>query len=123
MGLRVRVLKKRVVEYGGTEAFNYGFYKLMDVLGELGVESRILDDEVGSDAIAEVSAKDLKKAVTDLKKCRDGEDFVNEEVDYECVKETIFKELGCTLDKFVDTMEKYMKEGDCHNGYYYFTIL
>lgn len=119
MGQRVRVLKKRVVEYGDTEAFNYGFYHLTEVFDMLGVDTYILDNESGSDALCEVNAEGLKKGIEYLK----GGKLNKRCESVEEIERYVKEEFNKTLDEFVSIIESYMREGDCHNGFYYFRML
>lgn len=129
MSQMVYVMKKRVVEYGDVSAFNYGIYDLSSVLDEMCVSSVLLDDGYGYNVQLEVNADSLKSAVEQLKseheRINNGgdEDKVGDGVEfrYSDVKTLINDSLEYSVDKFIETMEDFMREGDHHNGFYYFT--
>ena len=122
MGRFVSVMKKREVEYGKTSAFNYGINTLSDILDSLLVENFLLYDEDGCCAELRVNAEALKKGVEDLRKVKDGLE-VSEDIDVEELKDQITNELEYSLEDFINVMVKFMAEGDCRNGYYYFVLL
>lgn len=122
MGRFITVMKKREVEYGKTSAFNYGLYTLRDILDALFVEHHLVDDEDGDCAELRVDAESLKKGIEDLRKVKDGLE-VSEDIDVDYLKDQITNELGYSLEDFIKVMVKFMAEGDCRNGYYYFVLL
>lgn len=115
-------MKKREIEYGNTRAFNYGLYTLRDILDALFVEHHLVDDEDGDCAELRVDAESLKKGIEDLRKIKDGLE-VSEDIDIEDLKDQITIGLGYSLEEFINVMVKFMAEGDCRNGYYYFVLL
>ena len=123
MGLRVHVLKKRIVEYGSVEAFNYAYEKFSNLLDLLSVPNWQLDNEDGSQWECEVDAALLKKAVLLLNRIYRKKANSTRMFDYEEVLDYVENELKTPMDRCIETMKRYIKEGDCHNGYYYFTIL
>lgn len=131
MGRRVVVMKKREVEYGDVEAFNYGIYDLASVLDEMCVSSVLLDDGYGYNVELEVNAKSLKEEIEQLKseneRVKNGGDITEfgDGVDFSFanVKKLIEDSLEYSVEKFIEVMEAYMKEGDHRNEYYYFTQL
>lgn len=122
MSRTISVMKKREVEYGNTRAFNYGLYTLRDILDALFVEHHLVDDEDGDCAELRVDAESLKKGIEDLRKIKDGLE-VSEDIDVEDLKDQITIGLGYSLEEFINVMVKFMAEGDCRNGYYYFVLL